>query len=97
MGPPLQDLVLEMLQRVLPPLVEHGEVLLANRGSRLVGYGGQEDSVHLVTYVGDWLWLGHSGDFLEERLSEVALLVRLVHQERVRFEVVNWLIDLVDS
>ena len=97
MGPATQDLILEVLERVLSPFEEVGEILLADRRSRLISHSLLEDPMHVIAQVRDRLRLGDRGDLLQKGFSEVALLVGLVQQEGVRFEVVHRLICLVDG
>ena len=84
-----------MLECVLPSLEERGEVFLANRRLRLISHRGKEGSVHLVAEVRDGLRLGHCTDLLEQALSEVALVVRVVHEKGVWFEVVAVLVNFI--
>ena len=97
MSPAAEHLVLQVLQGVLPSLEKHRKVLLADRGIALVGHRRQEDPVHVITQVCDRLWDRHRRYLLDQRLTEVSLPVRLIQQERVRLEVVDRLVYLVDG
>ena len=49
----------------------------------------------LVAQERDWLWLRHATNPLEQCVSVLALLLRLIEQERVWFEVVNPVVNFV--
>ena len=51
--------------------------------------------MHLISQVGNRLWLRNRRDLLEQRFSEVSLPVGVVQEERVRLEVVNVLVSPV--